>query len=44
MNVTDTTVQYVGFLREGVTSKQIRKPENLPECLIVLLARMRADQ
>ena len=32
------------LLREGVTSKQIRKPENLPECLIVLLARMRADQ
>jgi hypothetical protein len=44
MTVTETTVHDVGLIREGVTSKQIRKPENLPEWLIVLLARMRADQ
>jgi len=27
-----------------VASKLIRKSENLPECLIMLLARLRADQ
>ena len=30
--------------REGMTSKKIRESENLPECLIALLARARADQ
>ena len=32
------------FQREGVTNKPIRKPENLPECLVVLPARNWADQ
>jgi len=43
MNITATTAELF-FQREGVTSKQIRKPENLPEGLIVLLSRTWVDQ
>jgi hypothetical protein len=39
-----TTTAEVFFQREGVMSKPIRKPENLPECLVVLPARTWADQ
>jgi hypothetical protein len=43
MKITATTVELF-FQQEGVTSKPIRKPENLPESLIVLPARTWADQ
>jgi hypothetical protein len=43
MKITAATAELF-FQREGVTNKPIRKPENLPECLIALPARTWADQ
>jgi hypothetical protein len=43
MKIIATTAELF-FQREGVMSKPIRKPENLPECLVGLPARTWADQ
>ncbi len=43
MKITTTTAELF-FQREGVASNLIRKPENLPECLIILPARSWADR
>jgi hypothetical protein len=43
MKITAATAELF-FQREGVTSKPIRKPENLPECLVILPARSWEDQ